>query len=385
MLDHLDDISPYVPGEQLRAAVARRARTIRWRRCVVILATMTTALAVPAAAGLWWRSVQPQRVDVISPAEPSVAVSANTGGTGTSPLGSSALTNSPPPVGPIDILVVGTDSPRDDPSVTGSRGDTILVLRIDVASGTRRILSIPRDLYVTNPTTGEHDRINALVGDRAALVKVVQDFTGVHIDHYVELDLTTFPLLGDALGGVDIGFDAAIRDLHTGFEAAAGCVHLDGARLRDYARSRYLEVFDGQHWQTDGTSDFGRMARLGELAQRVVGSMVDPGSVDLGALVDNVLPKLTVDRDLTIGVAKLIVDAARSLVGHPVDWTMVPTTPSVVTLKGGQAEVLMPGSATDVHRLLTEGRTATPAIGAIESPDVTAGAIMPSTTLRCGR
>ena len=377
MLDHLDDVSPYVPDERLRAAVGKRARALRWRRRTAVVAAMT-ALAAPIAAGLWWRSVQPQRVDVIVPVDEtstSVAASASQ---------AAVTTDGPAAVAAIDILVVGTDSPRDDPSITGSRGDTILVLRIDVASGTRRILSIPRDLYVTNPTTGEHDRINALVGDRAALVKVVQDLTGVHIDHYVELDLATFAILGDALGGIDVGFDAALRDLHSGFEAPAGCVHLNGQALRAYARSRYLEAFDGQRWQPDGTSDFGRMARLGDVAQRVVSSMLDPGTIDLGALIDDVLPKLTVDRDLTISAAKDIVRTARSLAGRPVEWTMVPATPALVTLNGANADVLVADAPADVHRWLVDGTTTSPPPSAASTDSRAAAGIMPSTTLSCG-
>jgi anionic cell wall polymer biosynthesis LytR-Cps2A-Psr (LCP) family protein len=88
---------------------------------------------------------------------PSVNVSA-----ALSPRGSRAGTN---------YLIVGTDSrvgiDSDDPNsgaflsgdVSGSRTDTIMVLHVD--GPTTKLASIPRDLWETDPPTGEKGRINS--------------------------------------------------------------------------------------------------------------------------------------------------------------------------------------------------------------------------------
>ena len=382
MLDHLDDTTPYVPDERLRAGVSRRARTLRRRRRVGLV-TIATALVVPGLAGLWLRSVQPHRVDVITPlTEPTTSPVSLATSTATNPAQTSATTADPPLVDAVDILVVGVDTRADDPAVTGSRGDTIMVVRIDPAAGVRRILSVPRDLYVTDPTTGAKTRINGLVGDRRALVQTVEQLTHVHVDHYVELDFITFAMLGDAVGGVDVGFAQPVRDLHTGFEARIGCTHLDGTALLRYARSRYLERFDGERWVGDPSSDLGRMARQGDLARRVVASALDGGRVDLTDVISRVLPRLTVDEGFTIGEARRIAGAARTLAGVPVAWSSLPATVAMATLDGGEESVLIASGDVDLARAsptatATNASTDTTALG-------TSSAILPIDQPGCG-
>ncbi len=373
MLDHLDDITPYVPGQRLKSGVARRARTLRRRRRVA-LATIATALVIPGLAGLWLRSVQPHRVDVITPARtgPATSIAA------TDPAQPVATTLDPPLAAAVDVLVVGVDPRAGDPTVSGSRSDTIMVVRIDPTAGVRRILSVPRDLYVTDPTTGAKTRINGLVGNRRALVQTVEQLTHVHLDHYVELDFTTFAALGDAVGGVDLAFAEPVLDRHTGFEAPAGCTHLDGAALLRYARSRYLEHFDGERWLADPSSDLGRMARQGDLARRVVAGALDGGHIDIGEVITRVLPRLTVDEGLTVREARRLASAARALAAVPLEWSTIPVTVATVTIDGGQASVLIAEGDID----LTQPPATAPQTDASAGA---AAAILPIDEPGCGR
>ena len=378
MLDHLDDVTPYVPSDRLRTGVVRRARTLRRRRRVA-LATITTALIAPGLAGLWLRSVQPHRVDVITPlTEPTTSPVPSATDPATDPAQTSATTPDPPVVDAVDILVVGVDTRADDPAVTGSRGDTIMVVRIDPAAGVRRIVSVPRDLFVTDPTTGTKTRINALVGNRRALVQTVEQLTHVHIDHYVELDFATFAVLGDAVGGVDLAFAEPVRDKSTGFEAGVGCTHLDGAALLRYARSRHLEHFDGVRWLVDPSSDFGRMARQGDLARRVVAGALDGGRVDLGEVITRVLPRLTVDEGLTVREARRLASAARALAAVPLEWSRVPATGAIGSIDGGEASVLIADGDVDLTR------PEAVAVPAAASVDPAAAAILPIDEPGCG-
>ena len=84
-----------------------------------------------------------------------------------------------------NYLIVGSDTregiDESDPNagafigsaVTGERTDTIMVLRME---GDRSyLLSIPRDLWVTNSATGEEGRINAVYrSGPQALIQTVQ-------------------------------------------------------------------------------------------------------------------------------------------------------------------------------------------------------------------
>ena len=77
------------------------------------------------------------------------------------------------PGGPIDILLVGSDSRAfvSDPgqvaafgnplTQSGQRSDVIIVLRLVPSTRQIEMLSIPRDTYVPIPGTGGSNRINA--------------------------------------------------------------------------------------------------------------------------------------------------------------------------------------------------------------------------------
>jgi LCP family protein required for cell wall assembly len=125
-----------------------------------------------------------------------------------------------------------------------------------------QLLSVPRDLLVTDPTTGEVGRINATFASGPAnLVTAVTDL-GIPIDHYMEINFVSFAELVDAVGGITIDFPHPARDEKSGLLVEeAGPQHLDGPQALAYVRSRtYSELIDGQ-WVTDPTADIGRTER----------------------------------------------------------------------------------------------------------------------------
>ena len=169
---------------------------------------MTTAVALVLPVGavaVAVRRLQPARVHIdATPSSTSVdATSPSIEARPTSVAAASA--------GTITVLVVGTDRGVVAGDASG-RSDTILLVRLDPA-GSRRIVSIPRDLRVIDPRTKGPARINTLVSDRSALVRAVGELLGVQIDHYVETDLPTFAAIGDAIGGVRLSFDGSATDL----------------------------------------------------------------------------------------------------------------------------------------------------------------------------
>lgn len=178
---------------------------------------------------------------------------------------------------PRNYLIIGSDS-RDnvdpnDPNAgaflgpgepAGKRSDTILLVRIDPVAGTVKMLSFPRDLWVPIADTGQNDRINAAYGrGRQVLVDTIRKDFGVVVNNYVEVDFHGFKDLVDALGGVPMYFDTAMRDSNTGLNVQQpGCVTLSGDQALAFARSRHLEFKDGRgRWQDDPTGDLGRITR----------------------------------------------------------------------------------------------------------------------------
>lgn len=213
-----------------------------------------------------------------------------------------------------NYLLVGVDSAEgldpDDPvrstrtEVSGLRSDTVMILRVDPASTRAALLSVPRDLYVPISGTGGSARINNAIqtGGPERLISTVQDFFGIPINHYVQVDFFGFGQLVDALDGVPVYFPRPVRDLQSGLNVPeAGCVNLDPANALGFVRSRaYQEYVDGR-WRTDGSGDLGRIKRQQTFIVEALSRAFERGlrnPVTLDSLIDSGLDAVTVDDTL---------------------------------------------------------------------------------------
>jgi hypothetical protein len=80
------------------------------------------------------------------------------------------------------------------------------------------------------------------------------------------VDFRGFQRLVEAIGGVPMWFDTAMRDQQTGLHInGRGCVTLDGRQALALARSRSLEYVEDGTWNTDPTGDLGRITRQQDL------------------------------------------------------------------------------------------------------------------------
>jgi LCP family protein required for cell wall assembly len=215
---------------------------------------------------------------------------------------------------PINVLVVGVDSRPEGDEVSGSRTDTIAVVRLDPTGPRLTVVSIPRDLYVPIDGGGE-DRINsALAAGRDVLVRTVSDVLAVEINHYMEIDFAGFARLVDLAGGVDVSFDTAVRDRNTGFAAEVGCAHLDGQQALAYVRWRLFEAFDAAtgKWVQDPTSDLGRIARQQDFGVRALDQILGSSysTVDQVRILTDVLDDITVDQELSLDGLRAIWNTA---------------------------------------------------------------------------
>jgi LCP family protein required for cell wall assembly len=231
--------------------------------------------------------------------------------------------------------IIGADAPA------GQRSDTILVLRVQ--GGQSRMLSIPRDLYVTIAETGATDRVNsAYNGGPGRLIKTVQDSLGIPINRYVEVDFVTFAGLVDALGGITINFPNPAVDDHSGLNVQqSGPVKLDGTQALAYVRSRYYtEIINGQPVR-DGTADLGRIQRQQEFLRTVLskaGHSHNP--ITLLRMGSAVSSGLRVDDKMSMVDAMKLAWRMGRL--HP-ESVALPTTP--FTTSGGAAVLKMADGA----------------------------------------
>lgn len=183
----------------------------------------------------------------------------------------------------MNVLLVGTDG-RDKITEAERRQyhlggapchctDTIMIVHISEDRERASVVSLPRDSYAETPphvdqTTGEHHgphpiKLNAAYaeGGPNLTVRTVESMTHVKIDHYLEVDFTSFMKTVDVLGGVQICTAEPLKDSYTGLDLPAGTHNLMGGQALQYVRSRHV----------DGASDLGRMKRQ----QRFLAALID--------------------------------------------------------------------------------------------------------------
>lgn len=214
-----------------------------------------------------------------------------------------------------NFLLTGADNGdcagSNDPTVgdrgSSTRTDTIMVWRVNPDTNQVAVLSFPRDLYVDIPG-GRPGRINSAYreNDPQRLIDTIWQNFGVPVDHYIQVDFCAFRTLVNAVGGVEVPFAHPARDTRSGLDIPqAGCVTLDGNMALAYVRSRYYQYQDENGtWRTDGTSDFGRIARQQDFIRRVLGKVISdelykPDTVQ--ALFEANREYVVVDSNLTPG------------------------------------------------------------------------------------
>ncbi|MDG4786338.1 LCP family protein [Micromonospora sp. WMMD1102] len=169
--------------------------------------------------------------------------------------------------GPLNFLVLGRDTPED--GGTSSRSDSIVLVHIPGNREGVYAISIPRDTWVTVPVdhAGRPDvpaKVNAAFawGGAALTVRTVERFSGVRIDHVVEVDFAGFARIIDALDGVEVVIERSFVASEPPYRPfVQGLRHLDGASALDYARER--------HAFPDG--DFARIRHQQELIAAMIG------------------------------------------------------------------------------------------------------------------
>jgi LCP family protein required for cell wall assembly len=169
----------------------------------------------------------------------------------------------------VNILLLGVDKREGEHGPW--RTDTMILGTVDPQSKTAGMLSIPRDLWVPIPGSGE-SRINSanFIGDRdkypgggpALAMKTVEYNLGVPVHYYVLVDFDGFEKIIDTIGGIDVNVERTLHDemypdpspddpnrvrtIH--FET--GLQHMDGKAALEYARSRLsTSDFDRSHRQ----------------------------------------------------------------------------------------------------------------------------------------
>jgi LCP family protein required for cell wall assembly len=154
-------------------------------------------------------------------------------------------------------LFIGLDE-RDWAVGEGApRSDTMILFTIDPISKSAGMLSIPRDMWVNIPGFG-YSRINTAYslgegnklpgGGPGLAVKTVEQFIGVPVHYYAQVDFKAFEEAIDAMGGLYLCVPQKIKIDPIGPKPLEpiekGCQKLHGYQVLGYARNRYTDGGD---------------------------------------------------------------------------------------------------------------------------------------------
>ncbi|MGZ9221652.1 MAG: LCP family protein [Anaerolineales bacterium] len=153
----------------------------------------------------------------------------------------------------INILLIGLDFRDWQEGLGAPRSDTMILLTIDPLAKTAGMLSIPRDMWVNIPGFG-YGRINMayssgegnkLPGGGPELArKTVEQFIGVPIQYYAQIDFFTFVEFIDLIGGIEVYNDEELRldPVGEGKDkirlTCCGLRHMNGEKALAYVRYR---------------------------------------------------------------------------------------------------------------------------------------------------
>ena len=182
-------------------------------------------------------------------------------------------------------LLVGTDA-------SGFLADTIILALQPEGGGTPIMVSLPRDLYVWNLCKQRFTRLNTGLGGcrgtasgSELLAIMVEDYTGIRIDHLARINFDGFARMVDAMGGITVCVDAPSRDANSGLDLEEpGCQRVGGDMALAWVRSRHMEQFVAGSWRVVGGSDFDRQRRQQDVLFQLAGRAA--GFSSPGALVD---------------------------------------------------------------------------------------------------
>jgi len=245
--------------------------------------------------------------------------------------------------GPLNFLMIGTDS-RDTKDVDAeARTDTIMILHIPKGLDKAYLISIPRDLWVEIPRcwdgeTGCEERVNAAYvfgGDTRAkrfklLAETVSGFTDLKFDGAAIINFNSFKEVVDLVGGVELCLEETITSIHSNKTFKKGC--------KEYGAKDALDIVRQRKMYADG--DFARQRMQQRFVKSLLERAEEQGYMSDPTKISTLIEKVGATLTVQCPTGMRPTDVAYTLRGiKPSAMTMVkvPTIPQTI----GGAEVLV--------------------------------------------
>ncbi|MBO2446844.1 LCP family protein [Actinomadura barringtoniae] len=237
----------------------------------------------------------------------------------------------------LNILLLGSDTRDGDNArygaaagLTGARSDTAILLHLSPNRDQAVGVSFPRDSMVQIPSCkkekggtvpAQFGMLNAAFAYAGPTCtwKTLETLTGIHIDHFVQVDFSGFKRMVDALDGVEICVDKPVNDPRAELNLPAGKQTVRGDQALGYVRARY-SLGDG--------GDLGRIERQQKFMASVVNKatstsvLTDPAKTYkfLKAMTKSV----TTDDELDLSTMKKLADGLKGMNAGQVRFVTVP-------------------------------------------------------------
>jgi LCP family protein required for cell wall assembly len=298
------------PGKKRRVPI--------WGR---VLLGFTVVLLVLAGGGFWY--YQTNYASFINASTGVAAIHHGIKDDGNKTVSGTSANSATLTGGRINILLLGSDT---DGKYNDSNGilqgtplaQTDIIVTIDPQTGQVGMLSIPRDLQVTQANTGGEYKLDEVfshgvtgttvaqrVGNAAGLVEdTLLENYGIHINYYAWVSLQGFVKVIDTAGGVDIDAIHPMVDDNYPFDIGnntgdayayerlyipPGPQHMDGPHALNYVRTRHSDL----------VGDFGRTVRQQQIISDLKLKLATPGIVgELPQLLQDLNGSLITDMDL---------------------------------------------------------------------------------------
>lgn len=236
----------------------------------------------------------------------------------------------------MNILAIGSDSRAGANDFVGGDSpglaDTTMVVHLAADNSWAAGVSIPRDSMVQMPSCvtpsgstrpGGFRQFNEAfqIGGAVCVQRTVEATTGLHIDHFVQIDFAGFAQMVDAVGGVPVYIPKTIDDPNSKIHFEPGCHLLNGKQALQYVRVR--------HGVDDG-SDTSRIKRqqqfLASLIQQVTSAGTLTNPLELYRFLDAATKAVTTDTELG-GIRNMagVAVRVRSIGLSAIEFTTVPT------------------------------------------------------------
>ncbi|HEY5017074.1 MAG TPA: LCP family protein, partial [Streptosporangiaceae bacterium] len=174
-------------------------------------------------------------------------------------------------------------------------------------------------------------------GGPSCLWKTVEHVTGIHLDHFMQLEFTGVVKVVNDVGGVNVCVPATIHDSRSGLNLTAGQHHIGGLVFLEFWRARYA-IADGTDLKRINRDDL----LLAEMLRGVLHSGLLSDPTKLLPVVDDAAHAIyATDRGLTQTDLLRMAESFRTLTSQDAQFIEAPT--QVYPPAPAQVELVEPG------------------------------------------